>query len=140
MNTAALRVVSALVVDDHHDSADAFAGLLTCWGYEAHAVYDGAGALGLAARLRPDIVLLDLSLPDMDGFRVADQLRCDLGLGHTLLIILSGYSAEMYEDQALAAGCDHYLVKPVNPEELRRLLASCEPAPEHALPREYSCE
>ena len=70
-------------------------------------------------------------LPDMDGFEVARRLRRDVNLRYALLVSISGHTLETYRREALAAGCDHHLIKPVDPEELRGLLASCEPVREY---------
>jgi two-component system, sensor histidine kinase len=111
-----------LVVDDNQDSAETIAMLIELWGHEAKAVHDGAAALAAAAELRPEVILLDIGLPGIDGYEVARRLRAD-GLGGKLLVAMTGYGRD--EDRRLAreAGFDEHLVKPVDPNVLRELLA-----------------
>jgi CheY-like chemotaxis protein len=114
----ALRV---LVVDDNRDSADSLALLLRLRGHEPHACYDGASALEAAREQRPHAVLLDLSMPDIDGFEVCRRLR-EEGLASALIVALTGYGQEADRNRSLAAGFDAHLVKPVDPELVAKLL------------------
>ena len=134
MDHTPARPVGALVVDDYNDAAESFSALLTCWGYEAFVAHNGAEALRLAQQHRPNVVLLDIAMPDMDGFEVARRLRRDMKLHHALIVSMSGYVQEEYQREAMASGCDHHLVKPIQPEQLRSLLASCDPAAEYPRP------
>jgi len=112
-----------LVVDDLADAADSTVELLSVWGYNAIACYGGAAALEYAHSLRPDLVLLDLVMPCMDGFQFA-------GLFHELpkcrsvpIIAVSGQPSHAYRMRALEAGINQYLLKPAEPALLRSLLA-----------------
>jgi CheY-like chemotaxis protein len=114
-----------LVVDDYPDTAETMAMLLRLWGHDVRVAHDGPAALTVADAYRPEVVVLDIGLPGMDGFEVARRLRQRRELGDVLLMGLSGHTREADRRLALEAGCDVYLVKPVEPEVLRRLLAGC---------------
>jgi len=115
---SALRV---LVVDDNRDSADSLALLLKLRGHETRACYDGRSALEAARELRPQAVLLDLSMPELDGFEVCRSLRAE-GFHDTLIIALTGYGQGADRARSLAGGFDAHLVKPVEPELVAKLL------------------
>jgi PAS domain S-box-containing protein len=112
-----------LVVDDNADSAGTMAVLLRLWGHEARSAEDGEAALAIAKEFRPEAVLLDIGLPQIDGYEVARRLRALPELEGVLLIAMTGYGQEQDRRRARRAGFDHHLVKPADPEELRRLLA-----------------
>jgi PAS domain S-box-containing protein len=113
-----------LLVEDNVDAADALAELLRMWGHEVDVVHDGASAVGRAGEGRPDVVLLDIGLPGMDGYQVAGALRALPELQGALLVALTGYGQEADRRRSAAAGFDHHLVKPVDLEELKRLVAA----------------
>jgi two-component system CheB/CheR fusion protein len=117
-----------LVVDDNVDSAESLAAWLGLVGHQARIAHDGASALELAASFAPDAVLLDLGMPDMDGFEVARRLRALPGFERVLLLALTGYGQEDDRRRSREAGFDDHLVKPVDPQSLAALLASS-PAP-----------
>jgi len=110
-------------VDDVVDAADSTAELLSLWGYNARACYDGVAALELARIRRPDAVLVDLGMPGMDGFRFVGLFRGLPRCGLVPVIALSGYTGTKFAACARKAGINHYLVKPADPEQLRQLLA-----------------
>ena len=113
-----------LVVDDSMDAADSTAELLTMWGYDVQACYSGVTALHSALICRPWVVLLDVAMPRMDGFRFAELFR-DLPKCATVPIIaVTGYSGEEYYARAKKGGIQHYLLKPTKPDDLRELLTS----------------
>jgi CheY-like chemotaxis protein len=111
-----------LVVDDSLDSAETLGELLKIWGHDVRLAHDGPGAVAAAREYRPDVILLDIGLPGMDGFAVAAQLRKE-GLAGRMLIALTGYGEQQDRDKAQKAGFDHHLVKPVDPDNLQKLLA-----------------
>jgi CheY-like chemotaxis protein len=113
-----------LVVDDCRDHTESLAMLLRLWGHEPLIAHDGFAALDLAGTQRPDVVLLDVGLPGMDGYEVARRLRRLPGLGRALLMTVSGYAQEADRERALAAGCADHLVKPVDLDRLRGLLGA----------------
>jgi CheY-like chemotaxis protein len=111
-----------LVVDDSLDSAETLGELLKIWGHDVRLAHDGPGAVDAAREYRPEVVLLDIGLPGMDGFAVAAQLRKE-GLAGRMLVALTGYGEQQDKDRAQKAGFDHHLVKPINPDTLQKLLA-----------------
>jgi signal transduction histidine kinase/CheY-like chemotaxis protein len=117
-----------LVVDDNVDLSRAFTTLLTRFGYEARGVYDGHSAIEAARKLRPDVVLLDLGLPGMDGYEVARRLRTEEGLHNATIIAITGYGQEDGGRQSREEGFNHHLIKPVQIETLVELLEK--PAPQ----------
>jgi CheY-like chemotaxis protein len=119
--SAGLRL---LVVDDHRDSADSLALLLGLWGHRPRVAYDGRTALQMAREDPPDAILLDLGLPGRDGCGLADDLRRQEGWAGAPLIAVTGFGDRVHRDRAQAAGFDHFLVKPVEPDSLRDLLGS----------------
>lgn len=107
-----------LVVDDRVDCADSMADLLRMHGHQVHTAHDGASAIERAGILRPQVVLLDLGLPDMDGFEVARRLRRDPGHAAVRLIAISGYGQPDDVQRAREAGFDRHFIKPVDIAEL----------------------
>ena len=111
-----------LVVDDNVDAAEAIATLLQFSGYDIEVAHDPHTALETAARAKPDLVLLDIGLPGMSGYEVAQRMR-DGGAGrHTKIVALTGYGQEQDNEQAKAAGFSAYLVKPVDADQLTALV------------------
>lgn len=111
-----------LIVDDNHDAADSLALLLQLSEHDTCVAYSAEEGLRSTAELQPDVVLLDIGLPHMDGYEVARQLR---GNGYkSVLIALSGYGQAEDRAQSAAAGFDAHLVKPVDAEELMRTLSN----------------
>jgi CheY-like chemotaxis protein len=115
----ALRV---LVIEDNLDAAEALGDLLALFGHRPEIAHSGPAGLDLARRGRPDVVLCDIGLPEMDGYAVARELRADPLTARIRLIALTGYGRESDRTQSAAAGFDLHLVKPVGPEVLKRLL------------------
>jgi CheY-like chemotaxis protein len=111
-----------LVVDDNADSADTLAMLARLDGHEVWTAHTGAAALEAARAVRPEVVLLDIGLPGMDGYEVARRLRDGAAGGPLLLAAVTGYGQEADRNRSRQAGFDMHLVKPVEPEVLRRLL------------------
>jgi two-component system CheB/CheR fusion protein len=112
-----------LVVDDNRDAADSLAMLLRKRGAEVLVAHDGASALETARARRPTAVLLDLGMPDMDGYEVARKLRAEPTAQQTLLVALTGWGQPDVQSRCREAGFDHHLVKPVRIETLEALLA-----------------
>jgi CheY-like chemotaxis protein len=117
---APLRV---LVVEDCPDTRDLLALLVRHWGYRSVVASDGRTGLAAALSERPDVILLDIALPDIDGYQVARSIRAQAEQGAVLLVALTGYDQEKDFARSLAAGFDLHLVKPVAPEELQGILA-----------------
>lgn len=112
-----------LVVDDNEDARDSLDLLLRLDGHEIRKAADGPAALAAAPEFRPDVVLLDIGLPGMDGYEVARRLREQSSTRGALLVAITGYGQPDDRLRAEAAGFDHHLVKPVDPEALGRVLA-----------------
>ena len=111
-----------LVVDDNRDVADPFATLLATFGHEVEVAYDGETALAIAQRFRPEVTLLDLGMPGMDGYELARRLRELFPQETMILVALTGY--EQSDDTARARGAsfEHYLMKPIDIGEINELL------------------
>ncbi|HMF15360.1 MAG TPA: ATP-binding protein [Gemmataceae bacterium] len=113
-----------LVVDDKPDAADSLAMLLELNGHQSRAVYDGPAALQAAAEFSPEVVLLDLGMPGMNGFEVVRRLRSQPGGSDKLVIALTGYNQEDDLRQCRSAGFDAHLCKPADLDRLNELLRS----------------
>jgi PAS domain S-box-containing protein len=113
-----------LVVDDNVDAADSLAMILRLSGQEVRLAYDGPTALLTAQAFRPQVILLDIGMPGMDGYEVARRLREDPRLKPVLLVAMTGWGQEEDRRRSFLAGFDHHLVKPAEPDVLQRLLAS----------------
>jgi CheY-like chemotaxis protein len=124
MTTAHSPPLRVLVVDDCPDTTASMALLLRCWGHDVCIAHDGPSAVDLAEAYHPEVVLLDLGLPGMDGYEVARRLRGQLGLTDARILSLSGFAQERDRRRAREAGCDAHLVKPVDLDFLQRLLES----------------
>ncbi|HXH83712.1 MAG TPA: response regulator [Candidatus Tectomicrobia bacterium] len=120
------RPLRVLLVEDDADAREILGLALARSGYTVDQAADGSHALTLAAASAPDAAVVDLGLPDMDGFEVARRLRTLHD--HTMLIALTGFSR--FEDQIRAgqAGFQMYLVKPFDPDRLARLIRAARPA------------
>jgi PAS domain S-box-containing protein len=121
---APARGVRVLVVEDNVDAAESLAALLRLWNHDVQVVHDGLEALEAAREQRPEVVLLDIGLPGLDGYQVAQRLREDVGLDHALLVAMTGYGQPEDRRRSREAGIHHHFVKPVEPEVLRNLLAA----------------
>jgi PAS domain S-box-containing protein len=113
-----------LVVEDNHDVAEGIANLLTGAGHEVHVAHDGQAGLELAERGLPEMVLIDIGLPILDGYEVARRLRKLAGLERTLIVALSGYGDAKDRELSRRAGFDHHLVKPADIDKIEGLLAT----------------
>ncbi|MDQ2869795.1 MAG: ATP-binding protein, partial [Acidobacteriota bacterium] len=111
-----------LVVDDNVDAAEGLSDFLKALGHSVRTVHDGASAIQVATIVHPEIVLLDIGLPDIDGHQVARRLRENAHLRASLLIALTGYGQERDRARSREAGFDHHLVKPVDLARLESLL------------------
>ena len=112
-----------LIVEDNSDAREALTMLLEESGHDVRAAADGMEALSQAEQFTPDVVLLDIGLPGLDGYAVARQLRASPRSADALLVAITGYGQP--EDRALAraAGFDYHLLKPVEPTRLFELLS-----------------
>jgi two-component system CheB/CheR fusion protein len=121
---AAVKPRMILVVDDNHDSADSLGMLLEALGAEVQVAHGGIEALEAYGSFQPDVVLLDIGMPGMDGYEVARRIRASAGGGRILLVAVSGWGKEEDRRRARAAGFDHHLTKPADFGSLQALLAA----------------
>lgn len=112
-----------LVVDDNPDSAESLSMLLELMGHTVCTANDGAEALSVADEFRPDLVLMDLGMPHMDGLEAARRLRSQPWSTQLVLVALTGWGQDEDRERSEAAGFDHHLVKPLDTAALAALLA-----------------
>jgi two-component system OmpR family response regulator len=117
------RPRKVLVVDDNKDAAESLAVVLRHEGHDVRVALDGAAALAAATAAVPEVVLLDLAMPGMDGYEVARRLRQRPDLAATRLVALTGFGSAEDHRKSGEAGFDQHLTKPVDPEALLDLLA-----------------
>jgi CheY-like chemotaxis protein len=113
-----------LVVDDNVDAADSLSHVLRLQAHEVRVAYDGLAALAAARDMKPDVVLLDIGLPAMDGLEVAKSLRARSDGPRPLLVAMTGFGQAEDRARTAAAGFDHHLTKPVDPKLLQSLIQS----------------
>jgi CheY-like chemotaxis protein/two-component sensor histidine kinase len=119
---AQTRKRRVLIADDNRDAADSISMLLQMAGHEVTVAYDGQQALENIETLRPEVALLDIGMPGLDGFEVARRVRLDIRIRNTLLIAVTGWGQASDKARALAAGFDLHFTKPVEPATLIDLL------------------
>jgi two-component system, chemotaxis family, CheB/CheR fusion protein len=110
-----------LIADDNRDSAQTMSMLLQLAGHEVHLAHTGTEALEVARRIRPDIGILDIGMPDLTGYEVAERIRHEAWGKDITLVAVTGWGQSADKRRALATGFDHHLTKPVDPEILERL-------------------
>jgi CheY-like chemotaxis protein len=113
-----------LIVDDYPNTAESFARLLRHLGHEVEVAFDGVQAIEIAERCRPEIVLLDIGMPKMNGYETAEWIRRQPWGKQTRLIALTGWQGEEHRQRSLKSGFDAHLVKPVGPTEILTLLVN----------------
>ncbi|MEO8187452.1 MAG: ATP-binding protein [Burkholderiaceae bacterium] len=113
-----------LIIDDNADAGEILAMLLRVSGHEVEIALDGPSALKVFAQVRPQVVLCDIGLPGMDGYQIAARMRERSQGPMPVMIALTGYGDAQNRDRALAAGFDHHVIKPADPEALLRLIDS----------------
>jgi CheY-like chemotaxis protein len=116
------------VADDLRDSVDSLAMMLRLAGHDVRTAHDGLEAVQAAAVFRPDVVVLDIGMPRMNGYEAARHLRQQPWGRNVLLVALTGWGQEEDKRRATEAGFDHHLTKPVEPAALEKLLALITPA------------
>jgi len=112
-----------LIVDDSVDAAESLGQLLQAWGYHVTVAHDGPAALAATQDAQPDIALLDLDMPAMDGYELAAHLRFQPGCEHLPIVAITGAATPEDVRRSRAKGFAAHLVKPVSPASLRTLLA-----------------
>lgn len=124
---AADRCLKILVLDDNVDSAITLAMLLSLSGNETRIAHEGEAALQIAASFLPDLILLDIGLPRLDGYEVARRIRAESWGNNLQLIAVTGWGRDEDRRKTAAAGFDVHLVKPVDLEALETLLLQLRP-------------
>ncbi len=120
---SATRPLRILVVDDQMDTVLSLSMLLNASGHDVRAAHDGLTALDAALEHRPDVVLLDIGLPGLNGYEVAKQVRLHPLLKHVVLVALTGYGRDSDRQASMEAGFDHHVVKPLHLNQLELILA-----------------
>jgi len=118
------RMLRVLVVDDDHDCANSLTMLIRLWGHEVQTAYNGSAALEIMGARQPDVALVDLGMPEMDGCRMGRRLRRQSRFNHTLMIAITGYADQAHRLLCDEAGFDHCLIKPIELASLEILLRS----------------
>jgi signal transduction histidine kinase/CheY-like chemotaxis protein len=116
------RKLKVLVVDDNRDAAASLASLVELMGHDVRTAYDGESAVGIAEAFRPDMVMLDLGMADVDGYEACRRIREQAWSGRMRLVAVTGWGQDDDRRRSAAAGFDEHLVKPVKPETLEHLL------------------
>src|SRR3569833_3112334 len=111
-----------MVIDDNKDAAESMSMRFELWGHQVLCAYDGRAAQEAAAKYRPEAVFLDIGLPGMDGYEVAERLRELPESARAVLVAITGYGQDEDRRRSREVGIDHHLVKPVAPETLHNLL------------------
>jgi CheY-like chemotaxis protein/uncharacterized protein YbcI len=124
METATEKSLRVLIVDDNRDGADALGLLVEALGNHAHVTYGGSQALDVANAFQPDLMLIDLVMPDMDGCDLATQLRRMPAFKDTKIVAITGLKDESHRLLATKAGCDLVLIKPATLADIKSVLAS----------------
>ncbi|MCU6501803.1 response regulator [Rugamonas sp. A1-17] len=114
-----------LLIEDNDDGREMMTMMLSCYGYEVHSAADGHEGVAAAARLQPDVALVDIGLPGIDGYEVARRLRADPATSGIRLIALTGYGLAEDLRRVMDAGFDRHLVKPVDIDQLTEAIGGC---------------
>ena len=122
-----------LIADDNHDAAQALGMFLQMANHDVHVAGDGAAALQLAGQVRPDVAVLDIGMPGLTGYEVAERIRAEPWGRGMLLIAVTGWGQNSDKEKAQMAGFDHHLTKPMDPTDLEQLLATRRPEVSHLL-------
>jgi CheY-like chemotaxis protein len=120
----AMRSLNILIADDNLDSVESLGMLLRASGYQVELAHDGSEAVETAMRMRPDVVILDIGMPRMNGYDAARRIREQEPNRSALLIAITGWGQDLDRRRSLEAGFDHHLIKPVEAEALDKLLQS----------------
>jgi CheY-like chemotaxis protein len=119
-----MHSVRVLVVDDNRDAAETLSALLELLGHSAQVAHDGHAALDAVLDFRPQVVFLDIGMPGMNGYQVAEAIRNDRRFDQPLLVALTGWGGEDDRERTSAAGFDLHLTKPVDLAAIEKMLSS----------------
>jgi two-component system CheB/CheR fusion protein len=115
------RQRSVLIADDNKDAAETLGMFLGLAGHVVHVVHSGTQTLETAESVRPEVIVLDIGMPDLNGYQVAEKIRAEAWGANVKLIAVTGWGQDEDKRAALAAGFDHHLTKPIDPQQLERL-------------------
>jgi len=118
-----------LVVDDNRDGADSLAAMLKLMGNDTRTAYDGQEGVDAAGEFRPDVIVLDIGLPKLNGYEACRRIREQPGGKGVVLIAITGWGQDEDRRRSRVAGFDHHMVKPVDPQALMNLLAGLDAGP-----------
>jgi two-component system, cell cycle response regulator DivK len=107
-----------LVIEDTEDNRRILRDMLTAAGYELVEATDGEAGVTMAAEHRPDLILMDIQLPRIDGYEATRRIKSDAALRHIPIVAVTSYALSGDEEKARAAGCDGYIAKPFSPRQL----------------------
>jgi CheY-like chemotaxis protein len=113
-----------LLADDNVDAADVLGQLLALYGHEVSLAHDGAHAVAVAEQMRPEIIVLDIGMPTLNGYDAARRIRAQVWGQSPVLVALTGWGNQDHRTESVDAGFDHHLVKPVDLTELLQVIAS----------------
>lgn len=122
--TTAPRALRVLIVDDNTDASDLLGTLVELAGHHATSASSGAEGLARAQESPPDLAFVDIGMPGMSGYELAASFRATPALAGVILVALTGWGGDEARARAKAAGFDHHLVKPANPDDIDRILAA----------------
>ena len=113
-----------LVVDDNADTVESISALLKAWGHQVQTANSGLAAVQAALEHQPDVALLDIGLPGLNGYQVAKQIPQEPTLERVVLVAMTGYGQDSDRQSSLQAGFNHHLVKPARFDQLKQILSS----------------
>jgi two-component system cell cycle response regulator DivK len=111
-----------LVIEDTLDNRQIIRDLLTASGYVVEEAEDGGAGVAMAAQIKPDLILMDIQLPVLDGYEATRRIKADPQLAHIPIVAVTSYALSGDEAKTRAAGCDGYIAKPFSPRELLALV------------------
>jgi CheY-like chemotaxis protein len=121
-----------LVVDDNRDAADSLAKLIRSFGHEVKTVYDGGAALDEATTFQPDMALVDIGMPGLDGYETVTQLRQRRGNVHLIVVAVTAWTSDEDKQRAYDCGFDLHVAKPMSVEKLKELMLLLDPTHDEA--------
>ena len=122
-----MKTLRVLIVDDDRDGADSLGLLVEELGHNTHVTYGGRQALDVAIVFRPDLMFVDMAMPDLDGCSFVKQIRQTPAFTHTRIVAITGHTGEGHKTLAMKSGCDAVLFKPFTPTDIKEALASVAP-------------
>jgi CheY-like chemotaxis protein len=124
---------AVLVVDDNRDVADTLARVIKSYGCETMAVYSGEEAIRATGSFRPDLVMMDIGMPGLDGYETVKRIRAERGTDHIIIVAVTAWGREEDKRRAFDYEFDHHVTKPMSPEPLKEILALFDAAARGAL-------